>query len=118
MRGIAANEIDPDNFKPKIQFKRPLWGAVLSCGEVRRVRMKSIAFGPLELVGEINHIIVKDDWLIVNIKTSTPAGWNLKTALTRKELFKIIRLVCKPNILCHILFGFGKPKDNGTIPDY
>lgn len=82
------------------------------------MRMKSVAFGALELVGEIIDLTVKEDWLIMNVRTTTPAGWTLSTALTRADLWKMMRLLCKPSVLWYILFGFGKPRDKERSPEY
>jgi len=82
------------------------------------MRMKSIAFGTLELVGQIIDIAVKDEWLIINIRTTTPAGWTLRAALTREDLWKMIKLMCRPSTFYYIVFGFGKPRDKDRIPEY
>ena len=83
------------------------------------MRMKSVAFGPLELVGEINHLAVKDEWVVMSINTTTPAGWTLTTALAREDLWQMIWMMCKPSILFYIFFGFGKPRDKESGPaDY
>lgn len=82
------------------------------------MRMKSFAFGTLELIGEITDLSVKDDWLIMNIKTTTPAGWTLKAALTHADLWRMIKLMCTWSNFCYTLFGFGKPKDTNHIPEF
>ena len=83
------------------------------------MRMKSThVLGTLELVGDVVDLNVKGQWLIMNLRTTTPAGWNLKTALSYGDLFKVFILFCKPkNLLFFIfsLFRFGKKRQ---IPEY
>jgi len=81
--------------------------------------MKSTAImGTLEIVGEISEIKVKDEFLIMNIRTTIPVGWNLRAALTHKDIITLIKLLFKPKNLFYILFGFGKPRNEANIPDY
>lgn len=83
------------------------------------MRMKSTAImGTLEIVGEISEIKVKDEFLIMNIRTTIPVGWNLRAALTHKDIITLIKLLFKPKNLFYILFGFGKPRNEANIPDY
>ena len=81
------------------------------------VRMKSTAImGTLEMVGEITDIKVKDDFLIMNLRTTV--GWNLRAALSHNDLLTFMKLLMKPRNLAYILFGFGKPRDKNRIPEY
>ena len=83
------------------------------------MRMKSTAImGILELVGEISDLRVKDEWLIMNLRTTTPSGWNLKVALSHADLLTLLKLLCRPRNLAYFLFGFGKPGDKNRIPEY
>ena len=82
------------------------------------MRMKAQFMGTLEVVGEITDLRVKDELLIMNVRTTTPAGWNLKAALSHADLLALLRLLCKPRNLFYVLFGFGKPADKKRIPEY
>ena len=81
------------------------------------VRMKSTAImGPLEMVGEITDIKVKDEFLVMNVRTTV--GWNLRAALSHEDLLTMLKLLFKPGNLAYVLFGFGKPKDKTRVPEY
>ena len=82
------------------------------------MRMKSFAFGTLELVGDITDLTVKDGWLILNVNTTTPAGWTLRAAMTREDLWMMVRRMCKWSTLRYLVFGCGKAKEAAEIPDY
>ena len=81
------------------------------------MRMKSTAIiGTLELIGEISDIRVKDEFLVMNIRTTV--GWNLRAALSHNDLLTFMRLLIRPSNLAYVLFGFGKPRDKKHIPEY
>jgi hypothetical protein len=87
--------------------------------EAKIVRMKSThILGTLELVGEISDLKVKDKWLIMNLRTTTPTGWNLKAALSYADLLTLLKLLCRPRNLVCLLFGFIKRGDKKHIPEY
>ena len=81
------------------------------------MRMKSTAImGTVEMVGEITDIGVKDEFLVMNIRTTV--GWNLRAALSHSDLLTFLKLILKPRNLAYVLFGFGKPKDKNRAPEY
>jgi len=82
------------------------------------MRMKAEFIGTLEVVGEIAHVKEKDGWLILNVRTTTPAGWNLRAAFTHEDLVTMIKLMLRPSNLRYIIFGFGKPRDQKRLPEY
>ncbi len=82
------------------------------------MRMKSTFMGAIEIVGEIDNLKVKDDWLIMNLRTTTPTGWNLTAALTHRDVMSLLKFMLKPGNLRYVIFGFGKPKDKDRSPEY
>ena len=74
--------------------------------------------GALELVGEISDLSLKDEWLVMNLRTTTPAGWNIKAALSHDDVLTFLRFMCRPRNLAYVLFGFGKPSDKKRAPEY
>ena len=72
----------------------------------------------MEIVGEINSLKVKDGWLIMGLTTTTPTGWDLSAAMTHGDLINLFRLMFRPSNLCYMIFGFGKPKDKDSPPEY
>lgn len=82
------------------------------------MRMKARFMGTLEVVGQITQLEEKDDWLIMKIRTTTPAGWNLNAALNHEDILTMIKFMLRPSNLRYILFGFGKPRDKTRVPEY
>ena len=82
------------------------------------MRMKAEFMGTLEVVGEITQLKKKDDWLILNVRTTTPTGWNLRAAFTHEDLVTMIKWMLRPSNLRYIIFGFGKPRDQNQLPEY
>jgi hypothetical protein len=82
------------------------------------MRMKSTFMGAIEIVGEIQDLKVKDGWLFMNLRTTTPTGWNLDAALTHDDIMRLLRLMLRPRNLWYVIFGFGKPKDKDLSPEY
>lgn len=82
------------------------------------MRMKAEFMGTLEVVGEITRLQKKEDWLIMNVRTTAPAGWNLRAAFTHEDLVTMLKLLFRPSILIYIISGFGKPRDKNQRPEY
>ncbi len=82
------------------------------------MRMKSTGIWPLELVGDITEVKAVNDWLIMNLRTTTPAGWDLSAALTHEDLRTMIRLLMKPRNLKYFILGFLKPVRDNLPPEY
>ena len=81
------------------------------------MRIKSTAImGNLEMAGQISEIKVKDEFLVMNIRTTV--GWNLRAALSHEDICTFIRLLMKPGNLAYVLLGFGKPRDKARVPEY
>ena len=82
------------------------------------MRIKSTGIFPLELVGDITEIKAENDWLVMNLRTTTPAGWGLSAALTYEDLRTMLRLLMKPRNLKCLTLGFFKPARNSPPPGY
>ena len=83
------------------------------------MRMKSTGIWPLELVGVIIDVKPMDDWLIMHLRTTTPAGWDLKAALTHEDLTTMLKLFFKPRNLKWLVLGFlKKPVADKPVPEY
>jgi hypothetical protein len=81
--------------------------------------MKSTAImGALEIIGEISDIRVKGEFLVLNIRTTVPVGWNFKAALSHHDLLAFVKFLLRPSNLLYVLFGFGKPRDKQSVPEY
>lgn len=82
------------------------------------MRMKSTGIWPLELIGKITDVNVLDDWLIMHLRTSTPAGWDLKAALTHEDLRTLFKLLLKPSNLRFLVLGFFRPPGDKPPHEY
>ncbi len=82
------------------------------------MRMKSTGILPIELVGKITDMNVSHDWLIMHLRTSTPAGWDLKAALTHEDVRTLFRLLIKPANLWYLIVGFLRHPGDKPPPEY
>ena len=82
------------------------------------MRMKSRFMGALEIQGQISDLRTKEGWLIMEVRTTTPVGWNLSAALTHNDLMSLIKLMFKPSNIKYLLFGINKPDNKDISPDY
>jgi len=74
------------------------------------MRMKVSGLQNVELVGDITGFHESDGYLIMDVRLTTPVGWQARAALTHKDLMKLVKLLLlKPGNLRYIFFGFGKP---------
>lgn len=83
------------------------------------MRMKSShILGTLELVGEISGLTVNDKWIVLNLRTTTPTGWNLKAAISHSDLLRMLKLLFRPTTFMKFLFGCCKVGNKDHIPVY
>jgi hypothetical protein len=82
------------------------------------MRMKARFMATIEVVGKITQLKEKDGWLIMNVRTTTPAGWDLHAALTHEDIVTMLKFMLKPSNILYVLFGFGKPRDENQVPEY
>ncbi|HJX13954.1 MAG: hypothetical protein A2Z29_10360 [Chloroflexi bacterium RBG_16_56_11] len=68
------------------------------------MRFRSAGLGPTELKGRIAGLApVGEDLLVLHIHTHSPVEWNLKAAMQRKDIPKVIRGMLKPAIFFHMV---------------
>lgn len=83
------------------------------------MRMKSShILGTLELVGEISDLTVEGKWMVLNLRTTTPVGWNLKTAVSYSDLLRLLKLLLKPKSFFKFLCGCCIPGKKDQVPEY
>ena len=82
------------------------------------MKMKAEFMGTLEVTGDISKLTRQGDWLILNVKTTAPVGWNVRAAFSHRDLMSMAKFMLKPSVLLYVIFGFGKPKDEKKSPDY
>ena len=75
-----------------------------------KMKMKVSGLENIEFVGEITGFHESDGYLMMNVRLTTPVGWEARAALTHKDLIDLVKLLLfKPSNLRYIFFGFGKP---------
>jgi hypothetical protein len=73
------------------------------------MKMKVSGLENMELAGNITGFRVSRGYLLMNIRLTTPVGWNAEAALTHKDLMTFMKLLLsKPSIISYILFGSRK----------
>ena len=82
------------------------------------MRMKAEFMGTLEVSGDISKLVKKGDWLILNVRTTAPVGWNVRAAFSHKDLVSMLKLMMRPAIICYVLTGFFKSHNEKQPPDY
>ena len=64
---------------------------------------RSTGLGKRELVAEIVDIHPQGDYLIMDIKTTEPVRWEIRGALSWKDLRTLIKAALKPAALAFLL---------------
>ena len=68
------------------------------------MRFRSAGLGPTELKGRISGLSqVGQDLLVLNIHTYEPVEWDLKAAMERKDIPRVIKGMLRPSILFHTI---------------
>lgn len=81
------------------------------------MRMRVSGLQNVELVGDITGFHESEGYLIMNVRLTTPVGWEARAALTHRDLMNLVKLLLlKPANLRYIFFGFGKPGRSKARP--
>lgn len=79
------------------------------------MKMKVSGLESIELAGEIVGFHESDGYLIMDVRLTTPVGWQARVALTHKDFMTFVKLLLfKPSNLRYLFFGFGKPSRSKT----
>lgn len=82
------------------------------------MRMRSTGLGRTELVGNFEGVTFDGDYLVLSVKTTVPVKWHVRTALSRKDAFEMLKLVLRPRVLLFFLSCLRR-RDEGQAPkDY
>ncbi|MDP2718575.1 MAG: hypothetical protein Q8P44_01890 [Dehalococcoidia bacterium] len=80
------------------------------------MRLRSTGLGKTELIGEVEDLKTMGDFLIMVIGTTRPVKWKVRAALTRKDVFNLMRLMLKwPNLMYLLKI---KDKKDPEIPAF
>ena len=90
--------------------------------EREKMRFRSTGLGKTELKGEMSDLSpVGEDLLVYHIQTYEPVKWELRAAMERKDVPKIVKGFLKPSILFHVIRTLfhvkKKPKEIEDIMD-
>jgi len=69
------------------------------------MKMRSTGLGETVLVGELDKITQKQDYLILHVNTIDPVQWHVRAALDYSDLLTLIKLILKGPVLKFVLFG-------------
>ena len=70
------------------------------------MRVKSTGLGKTELFQVFSKVYAKQDYLVIEMRTTEPVKWHVRTAATYTDLLTIIKLVLKPAVIWWLIKGF------------
>ena len=82
------------------------------------MKMRSTGLGKTELVGDFESLEKKGDFLILHVKTTEPVRWHVRTAISAKDLLKVIKMMISGKVLKFLLFGPKKEDKELDTVDY
>jgi len=65
--------------------------------------MRSTGLGKAELVAEIVGIKRQGDYLIMELRTTSPVRWKIRGGISRKDLRMLFRALAKPSVIAFLL---------------
>ncbi len=80
------------------------------------MRMRSTGLGKTELVGKIETIKRKGDYLIMTIRTVEPVHWQVRTGLDGKDLRDLIKAGLNVPVILYALGNIFKKRKEGPPP--
>ena len=82
------------------------------------MKMRSTGLGETVLVGELDKITLKDDYLIMHVNTLEPVQWHVRAAIDYKDLFVLIKLIFKGPVLKFLISGIKNWKNPRQTNDF
>jgi hypothetical protein len=82
------------------------------------MKMRSTGLGETVLVGELDKITLKDDYLVMHVNTLEPVQWHVRAAIDYKDLIILIKLVLKGPILKFLFFCIKNRKNPRHTDDF
>lgn len=80
------------------------------------MRIRSPRLGNTELTGRLESLKTQGDHIIVTMRISEPASWQVRTALTHKDLTRLLCWFIRSRVPIFLLTGFRRRK-NPRPPD-
>jgi hypothetical protein len=80
--------------------------------------MRSTGLGKSELVAEITGIKRQGDYLIMELQTTAPVRWKIRSGISHKDLRMLLRAIAKPSVLAFFLnprAWFRQPRHPGDF---
>ena len=82
------------------------------------MKMRSTGLGETVLVGELDKITLKDDYLIMHVNTLEPVQWHVRAAIDYKDLFVLIKMVLKGPVIKFLFSGIKNWKNPRQTDDF
>ena len=82
------------------------------------MKMRSTGLGETVLVGELDKITLKDDYLVMHVNTLEPVQWHVRAAIDYKDLVTLIKLILKGPVLKFLLLGIKNWKNPRQTDDF
>ena len=82
------------------------------------LRFRSTGLGTTMMEGEPAGFDVIGDMLVMNIQTTTPTRWKIRSALTYKGVMKVIIQAIRWRVIKFILFGWWRYRNPRLSKDF
>jgi hypothetical protein len=82
------------------------------------MKLRSTGLGETVLVGELDKITRKDDYLILHVNTLEPVQWHVRAAIDYNDLITMIKLILKGPVLKFLFFGIKNRKKTRHTDDF
>ncbi len=82
------------------------------------MRVRSTGLGKTELIQEFSKVYHKQDYLLIEMRTTEPVKWHVRTAVTYNDLLKLIKVAVRPGTIWWVLTGWRRRGNPRPIEDY
>ena len=82
------------------------------------MKMRSTGLGETVLLGELDSITQKQDYLVLHVNTIEPVQWHVRAAIDYKDLVQLIKLILKGPVLRFLFLGFMNRKNPRHTDDF
>ena len=82
------------------------------------MRMRSTGLGKTELIGRVEDLHRREDYVVLSVRTTEPVRWHVRVVLDYKDMLKMIKCFFKPSVITFFIPVGTRVKNPGDPGDY
>ena len=82
------------------------------------MRMRSTGLGKTELIGRVEDLHRREDYVVLSVRTTEPVRWHVRVAMDYRDIMKVLKCLFKLSIIAFLFPSRRRVKQPREIVDY